>query len=83
MRLCGAIVVSNNITYKIKPFHSLQEKDFVEKAVEREFTTKWKPIFKLMEQSPGFDTSAVVHEVYIQASFAAATEFLKTRVGYV
>ena len=83
MWLCGIVVVSNNVAYKIKPFHSFKGLDFAEKAVEREFTTKWKPIFKLMEQCPGLEVPAQVNESFVQSSFIAATEFLKTRVGYV
>jgi len=83
MWLCGMVVVSNNVVYRIKPFCSFQGIDFAEKAVEREFTTKWKPIFKLMEQCPGWEVPAQVDEAFVQSSFIAATEFLKTRVGYV
>mgnify|MGYP006209086981 FL=1 len=83
MWLCGKVEVSNSVSYKIKPFHSFQGINFAEKVVEREFTTKWKPIFKLMEQCPGWEVPAQVDEAYIQSSFIAATEFLKTRVGYV
>ena len=75
--------MSDTVTYKVKPFRSLQGIDFAVKAVEREFTTKWKPIFKLMEQCPGLEIPAQVDEAFVQSSFIAATEFLKTRVGYV
>ncbi len=71
------------MTYKVKSFCSLQGKDFDEKVVEREFTTKWKPIFKLMEQYPGFYSSEVADKSFVQSSFADATAFLKTRVWYV
>ena len=57
--------------------------DFAEKAVERELTTKWKPIFKMMEQYPGFEIPAHVDEAFVQSSFAAAAEYLKSRVGHV
>ena len=40
--------------------------DFAEKAVEREFTTKWKPIFKLMEQCPGWKVPAQVDEAFVE-----------------
>ena len=83
MWLTGMVVVSNNVTYRIKPFCSLQGKDFWDKAVEREFTTKWKPIFKLMEQYDGFEASSEGGEAFVQSSFVNATEYLKTRVGYV
>ena len=45
MWLCGKVVVSDTVTNKVKPFQSLQGINFAVKAVEREFTTKWKPIF--------------------------------------
>ena len=38
---------------------------------------------KLIEQYPGFDSSEVADESFVQSSFADATAFLKTRVGYV
>ena len=36
-----------------------------------------------MEQCPGLEIPAQVDESFVQSSFIAATEFLKTRVGYV
>ena len=59
---------------------SLQGIDYAKKGVGREFTTKWKPTFKLMERYPGFDVLAQVDEAFVQASFPAATEYLKTLV---
>ncbi|KAL7476939.1 hypothetical protein ACHAW6_002765 [Cyclotella cf. meneghiniana] len=50
---------------------------------EREFTTKWKHSFKLMEQCPGLEVPAQVNEAFVQSSFITATEVLMTRVGYV
>ena len=61
----------------------MQGIDFAEKAVEHEFTTKWKPIFKMMKQYPGFEVSVHVDEAFVQPYFAAATEYLKSRVGNV
>ena len=61
----------------------MQGFDFAEKAVEHEFTIKWKPIFKVMKQYPGFEVPANVDEAFVQSYFAAATEYLKSRVGYV
>ena len=58
-------MVSDTITYKIKLFCSLQGIDFAKKAVEREFTTKWKPIFKMMEQYPGFEVPVHVDEAFV------------------
>jgi hypothetical protein len=53
MWLCGTVVISNMATYRIKPVCSLQGIDFFNKAVEREFTSKWTPVFKMMELYPG------------------------------
>jgi hypothetical protein len=64
------------VTYRIKPFCSLQGIDLANKAVEREFTTKWKPILKLMEHYHGFLVVAQVDEAFVQSSFAAATDYL-------
>ena len=50
MWLWGTLVASNTVTYKVKPLQSLQGINFAVKAVDWEFTTKWKPIFKLMER---------------------------------
>ena len=58
-------VVCNSANYKAKPSCSLEGKDFADKVVEREFTTKWKPIFKLMEQYPQFDTSQVADVSFV------------------
>ena len=83
MWLCGAVVVSDTVIYKVKPFQSLQGINFAVKGVERAFTTKWKPIFKLMEQYPGFEVAVLVDDACVKSSFSAATEYLKSRVGYV
>jgi hypothetical protein len=81
MWLCGNVVVHNNVAYKIKPFRSFKGINFAEKAVEREFTTKWKPIFKLMEQCPGWEVPVQVDEAFAQSSFIDATEFCSQDLG--
>jgi hypothetical protein len=68
---------------KLKPFQSLQGIDFAKKVVESEFTTKWKPICKMMGQSPGFEVPAHVDGAFVKSFFVDATEYLKSRVGYV
>jgi hypothetical protein len=83
MWLCGQVVVSNNVTYKLKPFRLLTGKDLHKKSVERELTTKWRPIFKMMEQCPLFDIPHHVDESFVQSSFFQATEFLRSRAGYI
>ena len=45
MWLCGQVVVSKNVPYKLKPFCLLQGKDFHNKSIEHGLTTEWKPIF--------------------------------------
>ena len=77
------MVINYTVPYKIKPFCSLQGIEFVEKAIEREFTTKWKPILKLMKQYLGFDASTHVDKTFMQSFFATTTEHLKTRAEYV
>jgi hypothetical protein len=77
------VVINYYVPYKIKPFCSLQGIEFVEKAIKREFTTKWKPILKLMKQYLGFDASTQVDKTFMQSFFATATEHLKTRAEYV
>ena len=83
MWLHGQVVVSNNVTYKLKPFRSLTGRDLHKKSVERELTTKWRPIFRMMEQCPLFDIPQNVDESFFQSSFLQATEFLKSRAGYI
>ena len=83
MWLCGQVVVSKNVTYKLKPFRLLTGKDLHKKSVERELTTKWRPIFKMMEQCPLFDIPQHVDGSFVQSSFLLATEFLKSRAGYI
>ena len=36
-----------------------------------------------MEQYPGFEVPALVGDAFVKSSFLAATEYLKSRVGYV
>ena len=71
----------DTVTYKVKSFRSLQGINFAMKAVEWEFTTKWKPIFKRMEQCPGFEVLVHIDDSFVQSSFLDATEYLKSRVG--
>ena len=75
--------MSNTVTYRIKTIHSLKGVYFVNKAVEREFTIKWKPISKMMEHYPEFVLPAQFDEACVQSSFAAATEYLKSWDWYV
>jgi hypothetical protein len=81
MWLCGTVVVSDTVTYKVKPFQSLQGMTLAMKAVERELTTKWKPIFKLMEQYPGFEVAVLVDAACVKSSFSAATVCLEEGKG--
>ena len=74
MWICGKVVVSNNVADNI---------NFARKTVERELTTKWKPILKLMEQCPGWEVQTQVEEIFVQSSFIASLEFLKTKDGNV
>ena len=77
------VVVSKNVSYKLKPFRLIKGKDLHKKLVEHDFTTKWKPIFRLMEQCPMFEISQQVDERFVQSSFLQATEFLKSRARYI
>ena len=36
-----------------------------------------------MEQYPGFEVPVLVDDAFVKSSFLAATEYLKSRVGYV
>ena len=83
MWLCGQVFVSKNVSYKLKPFCLLQGKDFHNKTIERELATKWKPIFRLMEQCPAFEIPEQVNESFVLSSFSQATEFMKSRAGYI
>jgi hypothetical protein len=55
------------VTYRIKPVCSLQGVDFSNTAVEREFTAKWKPTFKMMELYPGFVLPEQFDETDVQS----------------
>jgi hypothetical protein len=83
MWLCGQVVASKNVSYKLKPFCLLQGKDFHNKSIECELATKWKPIFRLMEQCFAFEISEQVEESFLLSSFWQATEILKSRAGYI
>ena len=60
MWLSGTMVVSKTITDRNKPYGSLLVLDFTNKAVKREFTTKW-----MMELYPGFVLTTQFDEVYV------------------
>jgi hypothetical protein len=83
MWLCGQVFVSKNVAFKLKPFRLLQGKDLHNKTVERELATKWKPIFRLMEQCPAFEIPEQVEESFVLSSFLQANEFLKSRACYI
>ena len=58
-------------------------RDFHRKSIERDFTTKWKPIFKMMEQCELIDIPPQVDETFVQSSFLQATEYLRSRAGCI
>ena len=82
MWLMGKTVVYNNKTFKTKPFHMMKGTD-LPKSLRAEFDTKWKPIFKKMMEAPGLIVPDVVDEAFVQSSFVAATEYLKSTVSYI
>ena len=83
MWLQGMVIVSKNVTYRIKPFRLFQGVDFLSKAVMFDFANKWKPIFGMMEQYDGFSVPNVVDDEFVHSSFGLAMEYLKTRAWYV
>ena len=83
MWLKGMVIVSNNVTYCIKPFRLFQGVDFPSKAVMFDYANKWKPIFGMMEQYDGFSIPILVDDEFVRSSFDLATEYLKTWALYV
>jgi len=83
MWIQGMVIMSNNVTYHIKPVRLFQGVDFPSKAVMFDFANKWKPIFAMMEQYDGFSVPNVVDDEFVRSSFNLATEYLKTRALYV
>ena len=69
------VVVSKNVPYKLKPFCLLQGKDFHNKSIKLELATKWKPIFRLMEQCPVFEIPGQVKESFVLSSFCRPLSF--------
>jgi len=61
----------------------LQGKDFHNKSIESELAMKWKSILRLMGQYPAFEIPEQVEESFVLSSFLQATEFLKSRAGYI
>ncbi len=47
--LCGRIVVSSNIPYKLKSCCVLKGKDLHSKSVKHELALKWKSLFRMMK----------------------------------
>jgi hypothetical protein len=81
MWLCVTVVVCKISDTKLKPLILCGGLIFPRRGlrIKRVYTTKWKLIIKLMEQLYlGFDALAQVDEVFVQASFTAATLYLKT-----
>ena len=74
MLLKGMVIVSNNVTYHIKPFRLFQGVDFPSKAVMFDYANKWKPISGMMEQYDGFSIPIVVADEFVCSSFDLATE---------
>ncbi len=67
--MCGQVVVSNNVPYKLKSFHLLKGKDLHNESIECEFALKRKPIFRLMEKCPVFEIPEHVEKSFILSSF--------------
>ena len=82
MWLMGKTVVYNNKTFKTKPFHKMKGSE-IPKSLRAEFDTKWKPIFKKMMETPRLVVPDVIDESFVQSSFVAATEYLKSTVSYI
>ena len=83
MWLKGMVIVSNNVTYRIKPFRLFQGVNFPSKAVMFDYANKWKPIFGMMEQYDGFSIPILVDDEFVRSSFDLATEYLKTWASYI
>ena len=81
--MCGQVVVSKNVTYKLKPFRLLTGKDLHKKSVKHELTTKWRPIFKMMEQCELIHIPPQGDETFVQSSFLQATEYLRSQAGFI
>ena len=81
MWLCGQVVVSSNVPYKLKSFCLLKGTDLHNKSIECEFALKWKPIFRLMDTCLVFEIPEHVEKYFVLSSFLQATEFLTSRAG--
>mgnify|MGYP006157755839 CR=1 FL=1 len=75
MWLKGMVIVSNNVTYRIKPFRLFQGVDFPSKAVMFDYANKWMPIFGMMEQYGGFSVRNVVDDEFVHSLFNLAAEY--------
>lgn len=58
-------------------------KDLPRKELVNELDTKWKPIFRKMMEAPGLVIPAEVDEDFVQSSFCAATNYIKSTVSYI
>jgi hypothetical protein len=69
----------------IKPFHKLIT-DCLPESEQNVYGSTWKPIFKLMEQTPDLVIPSDLKEIdddFINKSFDEATKFLQQRVSYI
>ena len=83
MWLQGMIVVSQNVTYCIKPIRLFQGVDFPSKAVKFDFSNKWSLIFSMMELYYDFLLPDVVDDEFVCCSFDLSTDYLKIRASYI
>jgi len=72
-------------TAPVRPFRKLDPKFIPDKA-KTIYLLHWRPIFELLEKTPNLgilEDPASINADYLQDSFEAAKEYLKTRVEYV
>lgn len=76
--------LGNSQSTPVRPFRLL-EPVMLPAKLKTKYSLHWRPIFQLMEQAPGLilREPAEINAEYLQESFQAANNHLKTRVGYV
>ena len=86
MWLQGKSVMHEGTMKNIKPLRLLDGKFLPNKRLSTDLFTNWNPIFRKMEEAPGFSypaSSASVDDEFVRSSYELCTNHLRETVSYI
>ncbi len=86
MWLQGKSVMHEGTMKNIKPFRLLEGKFLPNKRLSTDLFANWHPIFRKMQEAPGFSypaSSASVDDEFVRSSYELCTNHLRETVSYI